>query len=665
MKKSNKEAEVIASEPTTKEEIKEASSINPQKKGRKGLIAFLILIILIPALGIGGLFGYQYFYQDKVYEGVSVGPYSVGGMTKQQVAELFDNLNKKYQEEGVILNVTTASGTTKKIPFKMKVNTGDNQLEVASFDSKNLAEYAFAVGRSSDITGAFRDMIFAYINKATIASNQLSLHFNNEIFNDVARDLLAAYENPSENAGITVLSLSPFTYDTTPEKTGSNFDYETLSTQIKERLYAGSFDPIDLAPVPSKPEITQSDVTAAAPTIPNLLVNPVFVVYEDATSTIFQKWKLSPEQISKWLAPIKLANDSVSFAVNQNSVKEYFEANISKYVNRQARNAVFRMENDRVVEFKGSVVGQSVDYELSAARINDVLKMRANGDVATSTFLAIKTVEPEITVGEANNLGITDVVGVGYSSFKGSPTNRIKNIARAVKLLNGVIIKPGENFSTLDNLAPFTSENGYLPELVIKGREIKPELGGGLCQISTTLFRTAMNSAMPIVQRAAHGLVVSYYSDSRNGNPGTDATIYEPIHDFKFENDTGHPLLLQTEIDYTNQYLTFTLWGKPDGRKGSYTAPIVLSRSGAGPAQIVPDPKLPPGTRRCQNAFGGASTEFTYTRILPNGEKIDRVFQSQYRAQPAICFVGVEDAPQPDPGLLVDAPVVDELAPVN
>ena len=179
-----------------------------------------------------------------------------------------------------------------------------------------------------------------------------------------------------------------------------------------------------------------------------------------------------------------------------------------------------------------------------------------------------------------------------------------------------------------------------LPEMVIKGREIKPEIGGGMCQIGTTLFRTAMNSGMPISERRNHSLVVSYYADPVNGNPGTDATLYEPNVDFKFINDTGGYLLLQTSIDYKKQELVFTFWGKSDGRKGSYTHPEVTKWIPAGEPQEIIVTTLKPGERKCQNAFRGAVTSFTYTIINSSSEKIERVFDSYYRPLPQICMVG-------------------------
>jgi vancomycin resistance protein YoaR len=146
-------------------------------------------------------------------------------------------------------------------------------------------------------------------------------------------------------------------------------------------------------------------------------------------------------------------------------------------------------------------------------------------------------------------------------------------------------------------------------------------------------------------------LVVSYYADPVNGNPGTDATLYEPSLDLKFKNDTGSYLLLQTDIDYKRQMLTFTLWGKPDGRKGWYTHPIVSKWIPSAEEEqiiVVSDGSLKPGEKNCQVAFKGAVASFVYSRVATSGVKIDRTFDSYYRPLPKICTVGATSTPGAD-----------------
>ncbi|MEK7530178.1 MAG: VanW family protein, partial [Patescibacteria group bacterium] len=283
------------------------------------------------------------------------------------------------------------------------------------------------------------------------------------------------------------------------------------------------------------------------------------------------------------------------------------------------------------------------------------------GKVLDAIQIPVETNQPSIGTGEVNDLGITEVLGVGTSNFKGSPANRVKNIRHGVNKLNGILIAPDEEFSLLAALRPFTIEDGYLPELVIKGDEIKPEVAGGLCQIGSTTFRAVMNSGLPVTERRNHSLVVSYYNDPSNGNPGTDATIYDPAPDFRFVNDTGKYILFTTSMNDSTGDLRFTFWGTNDGRKGYYSAPVVQNWIGAGEAQTRYTTYLPLGVRRCQSAHPGANASFTYTVERPDGEVEQTVYESHYRALPTICLEGVlPEQLDADGNLIVE--VLEELA---
>jgi len=136
--------------------------------------------------------------------------------------------------------------------------------------------------------------------------------------------------------------------------------------------------------------------------------------------------------------------------------------------------------------------------------------------------------------------------------------------------------------------------------------------------------------------------VVSYYNDLINGNPGTDATVYDPAPDFKFLNDTGNYVLIQTEMDTYNGKLYFTLWGTNDGRKGYYSTPVIQRWLPYGEKKDIETTDLEPGEKECQHAFFGADAIFTYTREFVNKEKEETVYESHYRPLPEICLIGVE-----------------------
>jgi len=260
--------------------------------------------------------------------------------------------------------------------------------------------------------------------------------------------------------------------------------------------------------------------------------------------------------------------------------------------------------------------------------------------------LIVEQVEPEVKTGEVNDLGVSEVLGVGVSSYSGSSANRLANIRNASKKLNGLLIKPGDTFSTIAGTQPLTFAGGYVQEMVIVGDEIKPEIGGGLCQIATTLFRMAMNSGMLITERRPHALSISYYFDPVNHLPGTDATVYEPHPDLRFLNDTGNYLLIQTEINTSTKELVYTLWGKSDGRQGSYSHPRLIRWIPYGKTVEKITPTLKPGERKCQSPFRGADTEFTYTRTLADGQKEEIIYENHYRPLPQICQVGEEIKPE-------------------
>ncbi len=501
-----------------------------------------------------------------------------------------------------------------------------------------------------------------WVSLFTPVNYNLPLEIDHDLMVQNLNKSLESFEVQPVNANIAISQVNSdgqLVYQVTAEKSGKIFDYEKIISEIK--LQNLQLPKISVEAIVVAPQVNSAEAEKAASSLPNILKTSNLVFsYSDEQSHFSKKWTVDKKDLINWIELEKKQTNEVVVALNKNKVTEFLDKNISPFVKLDPQNAVFRMEGDKVVEFKASRVGKVIDDDATYEAANKYFFSKNDAETSTSTDIKVltKSQDPEIKTGDVNNLGITDIIGVGISSFKGSHPNRIKNIQRAISRLNGTLIKPDEVFSANHYAGPYTLENGYLPELVIKGKEVKPEVGGGMCQIGTTLFRMAMNSGMDIVERANHSLVVNYYSDPVNGNPGTDATLYDPIHDLKFKNDTGNYLLLQTDIDYAKMQLTFTLWGKPDGRSGSYTHPVVLRWLGVGAPEEVFVDTLKPGQRNCQGAYRGAEAMFTYTRITPQGQKIDRVFNSYYRSLPQICMVG-KDASSPAPcpeGQLCEAP---------
>ena len=194
----------------------------------------------------------------------------------------------------------------------------------------------------------------------------------------------------------------------------------------------------------------------------------------------------------------------------------------------------------------------------------------------TDLEMTVNVTKPQTSLGTTNDLGIKELVARGTSSFKGSPKNRRHNIKVGVEKFKGVIIAPGQEFSFNKNLGPVEAENGFLPELVIKRTGTVPELGGGLCQVSSTTFRAAMNAGLPITQRKNHAYAVQYYSPQ-----GTDATIYPGVVDLKFINDTPAYILIWPHFE-DKDVLIFDFYGTKDNRQVTLEKPVVYDRKTDG-----------------------------------------------------------------------------------
>ena len=284
------------------------------------------------------------------------------------------------------------------------------------------------------------------------------------------------------------------------------------------------------------------------------------------------------------------AGDS-KFYISQSTLNDWFEKftrsytfqeevrpktdNISQYLVQIADAVAINPKNARIgqspthpeeiIELEPSVIGKRLNKEESIKRIISSLK---NGD--KDIDIVLEQIEPEISLKNLYKMGIYTMISKGESNFVGSPTFRVHNITVGSKIFDSFIIQPEETFSFNNKLGPVDGEHGYKPELIIKGKKLVRDYGGGICQVSTTLFRAAMYAGLPILERQSHSLPVRYYSPQ-----GFDAAIYPGVVDLKFKNDTKAPIFVQATIDGTK--ISFEMFGQKDGRKVVLNKPITLS----------------------------------------------------------------------------------------
>ncbi len=584
----------------------------------------IILGLLLTATAYAG----SQMYAGVIGPGIKIGPFSVGGLDQDTAREML------YDEVDTLLNQgldIVYEGETANIPLtSFGAEDPDVAQDYVDFDIDTAIAAAYENYHHDN--PALDALLLAWVAVARPQLNIPKTVHTDRIETEIL-DTFPELAEPPINAGYEITWTGrEWVIEITEDSPGVVYDIDHLT-----QSYVSMFNAFSLSPIKLLTDFSEADISVTK--AENLLANartileqaPYILTYSEEEL----EWELLAATIASALEP-QVYEDTIRLSLNQSMMQVHLDA-IAAEVEIEAQDAHFAMSNSRVTNFVGSHDGIELQREETLLAMADAWEA---GE--TEAEIVIEIIEPRVTTDQVNDLGINEVLGVGTSDFRGSPYNRILNIKHGASKLNGLLIAPDEEFSLLEALKPFTVEDGYLPELVIRGDKIEPEVGGGLCQIGTTTFRTTMNSGLPVTQRSNHSLVVSYYNDPTNGNPGTDATIYDPAPDFRFLNDSGNYVLFTTYVDTSTYTLTFTFWGTNDGRNGYYTPPTVTSWIGYGETEYVDTEDLEPGEEECQHAYIGANANFTYYIERPDGEVEETEYSSHYRSLPEICLVGID-----------------------
>lgn len=619
---------------------------------------WLLFILFIVVFGIFfvSLVSYGYSFKDRVLPGLNIGQVPIGGMEKNQLKLFLDNMNDKLINDGLSFSYNI-NGKEENLIIYPLAGAVDGGSELAYIDVEKEVERLINWGKESGMVKLSLVVIRLKIKPVVIYIKNVMVDEDRLL--DSLKSAIDKNQIAPHDANIKIETITPLKYKITSSTVGIVYDFKGLADKVIKSWSKLESTQFEIVKHEEYPNVLTDDVLLMENRLPAIFDDGgLQLTYIDPYNSQEYDWLINQNKIKDWLqvqknVGVDLLGGGIVFGLEKENVMAFLNENVASKINVEAKNAKFEIsETGRVLEFQGSRPGVKLDVEKVYKDINEAFIERTWHDevVSKSVQLTVDKVEPLTKTGDVNDFGIKEILGVGVSDYSRSPINRIRNIKNAVNKLNGVLIAPGGIFSTIEYTKPFTIAGGYLPELVIKGDEVKPEIGGGLCQIGTTLFRMAMNSGMKIIDRTNHSLVIFHYNDPVNGNPGTDATVYDPAPDFKFRNDTDNYVLIQTYMDENDEFLYFTLWGTNDGRKGTFSHPLVQRWIPHGDLKIIETTKLELGKENCQSAFLGADASFTYTRIFSSGEKEETIFESHYRPLPKICLVGVEEKKECEEG---------------
>jgi len=404
-----------------------------------------------------------------------------------------------------------------------------------------------------------------------------------------------------------------------PGATGRELDRTAAERVLVDALAGFSRAAVALPVREVAPTVTVDSLAATQRAASQVIAAPVTVVV-GPTRLRIPRWRL---------ATILNLDGGLSFSGP--AADRYF-ARLAKSVDRAPRDATFAVNASGTVRVVPSQPGLELDVPRAAKRLLAAAERPANR-VAT---LPLAETQPARTTAKAAAMGITGTVST-YETVYGGDPNRIHNVQLVAHLVDDKLIAPGATFSFNGATGERSADKGFLEAPVIINGELQTGLGGGVCQVSTTVFNAAYEAGLPITARTNHALYISHYP------LGRDATVNYPDIDLKFVNDTGHWLLLRTFVGTSS--LTVGLYGTPVHRRvETTTAPLRVVA--APPVKKTVDATLKPGQVEVDDyGVPAQSTSVERKVYAPDGKLLsDATWYSSYRAEPKIIRVGPKKA---------------------
>jgi vancomycin resistance protein YoaR len=590
--------------------------------GWPATLALLALALMIAAPA--SLIIVEIWLADHVMPGVYVWDIDLGGLNSQEAQDQLAAGFEYPTDRHLTLHYEDRVWTVR--PEDLGA-----QLDVAA-----TVEAAMAVGHAGGLATRLREQAAVLLkSRLVMPVFRFDSGAGSMFLSQIAREI----NRPLRNATLAVgdgLSVGVI-----PGQVGREMNQEATRQLLEQRIEEMRGGEVQVLYWESEPLLTDLSVVQAQ--VQRLLSAPIVL-----STPGFDPWTVEPETLAQWLTlqPSTGADGkaTLSAGLDQAQLRRLAQE-VADQVGYPPTDAQFRFDDaaGSLVAIVDSAPGRTLDMTSTVALIEQAAAQPpGDGSNQRSVELPMIPIPPALTNQDAAGLGIVELIGEGTTSFAGSSAARVQNIFVGATQFDGLLIPPGETFSFNHYLGEVTAEKGYEESIIIWGNTTRADVGGGLCQVSSTAFRAAFWAGVPIVERWPHAFRVSYYEPPL----GMDATIYSPQVDLKWENDTGHYILIQTYMDRDNDTLTFRFYGTNPGRTVEIDGPDESNPVAHGPAIYRDDPTLPVGeTKQIEWAKDGLDVT-VYRIVTENGTEIRRdTFFSRYRPWQAVYLVGTREEP--------------------
>lgn len=600
--------------PAEPKAARESRLLSPWLVGGVGLLLGGGFVVASGFASVGASKG------ETILPRVKVAGHDLGGLTHAAANERLQQLSDGFLQETFVFTYTDSKGKEKKF----EATAADLGLVIDVGASANVA---FGVGHREQYLHSLAGQIVSAFGGTDADAVALYEATTFEAF--LGTEFLPI-EKPARDARLT---YKDGTLSVVESKSGHEVDTRSVAAALAEQAGRLTHAPIQLALVETQPDVTADQLDATKQLATRMLSRSVTFFYKDKT------YAPPKEVVGSWLefqtvrpanvlgvaacecdlpAPrgeratedanfstptmlvtateqerrgqkagdpyyVLLPPDNFSAGTlrpsqplavvgyNRSELQAWLTDNVSTELDVPGESARFAFTNGTIKVTKPSTAGTGVDLDTA---MHDLVFGTSN------VKLALHQTKPAITEDRIDELGITTLIGRGITDASGSPANRFVNIDVGLGKFDGMVIAPGEEFDTLKTLGPIDGVHGFLPELVITGNRIEPQYGGGLCQVSSTLFRAALDTGLDITERTNHAFVVDHYVWPY-GVPGYEATIFEPAPNLKFINDTDRYILIHTYRQEDDK-VVFEFYGTDPKRTTTATTPYWVSGGPVG-----------------------------------------------------------------------------------
>ncbi|MDR3576464.1 MAG: VanW family protein [Anaerolineaceae bacterium] len=534
------------------------------------LLSLLMGLALFFVALLFAVVSFEISFAGRIYPGVSIAGVDVGGMSPSQAQASISQKFTFPQQGHILFHYQNQSWLATPAQLGLLLNP------------ESTAAFAYQIGRTGSPFQRAADQLGSWyagrqVSGAFIYDQRMAYQYLSTIAAKIDQQTIEA--NVGVN-GINVVVRSG--------QVGRMLDIPATLSLLTSQIADQKDGVVALAVKETPPVVV--DVSEQADLARTILSQPLTISLPAGQPDKLGPWIIDQPTLANLLTFNKVQDapgaQAAHYQINLKSdaLRTYL-TNLAATVQTSPQNAQFTF-NDQTRQLdllQPSVTGRTLDVEKTLKSIEDKV-IQGNHNIPLELDLTQPRVNDKAT---AAQLGISEMIQSYTSYFYGSPPERVQNIKAAASRFHGVLVAPGETFSMGQTLGDISLDNGYAEALIIVGGKTIAGVGGGVCQVSTTLFRTAFFAGFPVVDRTPHAYRVKYYEqtpDDRNnpGLAGLDATVFEPLVDFQFTNNTSHWLLMDTFLDAAHYNLTWKFYSTSDGRTVNYTT--------TGPVNIVPAP---------------------------------------------------------------------------